>query len=197
MFYRVQCTRDHHQTKLPSTPAILFQRQTSLYILSPITRGQIDSHAAELKRRIRIFLRKHDDVWRFIRCSFFQNHRFTRRARETADQQTALCWREERVTSISIIIRLSHDSRLLASPVSFDESSSASRTATNYRDGRKLAAFKRPINQRIIYLRALFGIRLHAHQRQIGIGVPVMSHQAASEPRRRSGRRAERAARIF
>ncbi len=32
------------------------------------------------------------------------------------------------------------------------------RAATNYQDGRKLVAFEQPINQRIIYLRALFGI---------------------------------------
>lgn len=67
---------------------------------------------------------------------------------------------------------------LLGSPVSCDESSASARTAANYQDEERERKEESRINQRIIYLGAPFP---NLRRSQIGIGVPVMSHQEPSD----------------
>lgn len=96
-----------------------------------------------------------------MRCSFLseQNQHFARCASETTDQQNPLCCGEQIVTSISIIIWVSHDSRCwvhlstLMNPQQLPGLLQI--TGTGGRKAEKKARSR--INQRIVYLRARSG----------------------------------------
>lgn len=68
---------------------------------------------------------------------------------------------------------------LLGSPVNFDESSAAARTAANYRDGRKKGRKEGSQPDQSAHRLPASAIRLR--RRQIGSGVPVTSHQVPSD----------------